>query len=141
MAEVRHDRGAWRRALAYDPLRLRTPSRCVLRAVLLKKAASTWPPPSAAQPAMKRRLIMTEIFQGPGSTSDDLVVTTVEEEIRREALRQVESIDYDDDHWRIEPLPTFPAAGDDEPDDGRSGATASTASNLETKEEANRHNN
>ena len=80
---------------------------------------------------------MTSIFQGPGPTSDDLVVTTVEEEIRQEALRQVESIDCDDDDWRIEPLPTFPEA---DFDDGESDA-AEVLAGFETVEEANRHNN
>ncbi len=78
---------------------------------------------------------MTSTFQGPGSTSDDLVVATVEEEIRLEALRLVESIDCDDDHWRIEPLPTF---SDDEFDQGHE---SGVAAGLETAEEGNRHNN
>ncbi|MDH4279921.1 MAG: hypothetical protein OEW83_17765 [Acidimicrobiia bacterium] len=78
---------------------------------------------------------MTSIFQGPGPTSDDLVVTTVDEEIRQEALRQIESIDYDDDDWRIEPLPTFT---DDESGDRESGEALG---GFETAEEANRRNN
>ena len=83
---------------------------------------------------------MTSIFQGPGPTSDDLVVTTVEEEIRQEALRQIESIDCDDDDWRIEPLPTFvdPDSGDV---DGFDGDPGESATRLETAEQANRRNN
>lgn len=30
-----------------------------------------------------------------------------DDRIRREALRQIESVDLDDDDWRIEPLPEF----------------------------------
>lgn len=78
---------------------------------------------------------MTSIYQGPGPASDDLVVTTVDEEIREEALRQIESIDCDDDNWRIEPLPTF---SDVELDDGDSDRVPVI---LETVEEANRRNN
>jgi len=80
---------------------------------------------------------MTSIFQGPGPTSDDLVVTTVDEEIRQEALRQVKSIDCDDDDWRIEPLPTF---SDAEFDVSETDA-AEVLAGFETAEEANRHNN
>jgi len=86
---------------------------------------------------------MTSIFQGPGPTSDDLVVSTVDEEIRREALRQVESIDCDDDDWRIEPLPRFfeanPGSGDGDESDGDEPGEAGAV--FETAEEANRHNN
>lgn len=78
---------------------------------------------------------MASIFQGPGPTSDDLVVTKVDEEIRQEALRLVESIDCDDDDWRIEPLPTF---SDDESGDSESGGAIG---GFETAEEANRRNN
>lgn len=78
---------------------------------------------------------MTSIFQSPGPASDDLVVTTVDEEIRREALRLVESIDCDDDDWRIELLPTF---SDAESGDDTAGAAVV---GLQTSEEANRRNN
>ena len=81
---------------------------------------------------------MTSIFQGPGPTSDDLVVKTVDEEIRQEALRQVESIDCDDDHWRIEPLPSF---SDPEFDDANESEAGQVVPGFETAEEANRHNN
>jgi hypothetical protein len=50
---------------------------------------------------------MTETEQGPDKASGDSAVVAVDEEIRREALRQLESIDCDDDDWRIEPLPSF----------------------------------
>ncbi len=70
---------------------------------------------------------MTSIFQSPGPASDDLVVTAVEEEIRQEALRQVESVDCDDDQWRMEPLPTFSDRGDSTP--------------PESRDQENRHNN
>lgn len=80
---------------------------------------------------------MTSIYQGPGSTSDDLVVTTVDEEIRQEALRQIESIDYDDDNWRIEPLPTF----SDPNSDAGASEPAEAMPGFETAEEANRHSN
>lgn len=85
---------------------------------------------------------MTQIFQSPGSRSDDVVVTTVDEEIRREALRQVDSIDCDDDHWRIEPLPTFlDSDSDDGAADGAGSGESGGAAGLETTEVANRHNN
>ena len=78
---------------------------------------------------------MTSIFQGPGPAPDDLVVSTVNDEVRQEALRQIESIDYDDENWRIEPLPTFSVA---EMDNGEADEAPVI---FETAEEANRRNN
>ncbi len=43
--------------------------------------------------------------------STDHVVRTVERRILLDALRQVESINTDDDNWRIEPLPQGRIAG------------------------------
>jgi len=54
--------------------------------------------------------VMTEIEQGPASSSGDAVLTAVDEKINREVLRQLHSIDCDDDDWRIEPLPSFDTA-------------------------------
>ena len=50
---------------------------------------------------------MTATHHGPGNTSGDSVVDAVDEQIRLEALRQLESINCDDDDWRIDPLPPF----------------------------------
>ncbi len=36
------------------------------------------------------------------------VVAAVDRRIVTEALRQLESIDFDDPDWRVEPLPAFP---------------------------------
>ena len=119
------------------------PSRHFTHNVCLRVTPSMWPTARmATQPATERRLTVTEIYQGPGPASDDLVVATVEEEIRREALRVVDSIDPDDEHWRVEPLPEFiDVAGGEGLDGDPSDGSAEVASAFETSEEANRHNN
>ena len=88
---------------------------------------------------------MSEMVHGPGSTSDDLVVSTVEDEILREALRQVESIDCDDEHWRIDPLPSFATvdgdAGDGDGANDGDGDGVDGVPLIESVEQQNRHNN
>lgn len=44
----------------------------------------------------------------PSSERMGAIATAVDRRILAEALRQLESIDFDDPNWRVEPLPTFP---------------------------------
>jgi hypothetical protein len=74
----------------------------------LGKRVSALPIPNGRiRPQRSGGPIMPETHFGPESTSGDSVVTAVDEEIRLETLRQLDSIDSDDDDWRIKPLPTF----------------------------------
>lgn len=44
----------------------------------------------------------------PSSERMRVIAAAVDHRILSEALRQLESIDFDDPNWRVEPLPTFP---------------------------------
>ncbi len=47
----------------------------------------------------------SELDHDPADEPD--AVRSADEQIRREALRQIDSIDLDNDEWRIAPLPPF----------------------------------
>lgn len=49
-------------------------------------------------------------FEGPAPSSERIgaIAAAVDRRVVNEALRQLESIDFDDPNWRVEPLPAFP---------------------------------
>ena len=66
------------------------------------------------QPQRGGGITVTATHHGPPDPlghSDDPVMEAANEAVRLEILRQLHSINTDDDDWRIDPLPTFEGDG------------------------------